>query len=477
MNTASGPRSTWQEFLDSSVGMSGRQRLVVALAFMALVAEGLDITIASFVYPQIIRDWGTSLEAITGTVTIGVLGLALGGAVAGPLADRYGRKGTAIVGIVVFALATAAMALTTSIGPFTTLRILACLGLGGAMPVLLTIVADAVPGDRRAQMVSLSFSGVAVGTIMGGFLSSAIIPTFGWSALLLLCGLPGLLLAPALAVLVPESPGALVARGRPVDEARRALERLAPGCDSSTVDFAVSADTPRRPRSATIAIAFSGRLALTTVLLWLAFFIGLGIVFLILNYLPLIVGQQGFSTAQIGVIAGMFGWGGLVGQILVSFALRRVDRFVVLAVVWAFGLVGILVVAAFTFGFLGLSLSVFGLGLCLSSATATLNATGALAYPPEVRATGMGWASGAGRLGTLATGLIGGLMLAAGWRINEIFLVMGAPVAIGILIALVLRADHRRRERADAAERGAASPGDRGTAPATGPHQRGAVAP
>lgn len=450
MSTAPKPRQTWQEFLDSAGGMSRRQRVVVLLTFLAMVTEGLDISIASFVYPEIVRDWGTSLGAITTTVTAGVLAMAIGSVLAGPFADRYGRRNTIVAGMLLFGTTTAAMGLTTSIEPLMILRVTACLGLGGTVPVLLAVVADAVPSGRRAQMVSLAFCGVAVGTIVGGFLASAIIPVWGWPALLVSCGLAPLCLVPAIVLLVPDAPGVLIARGRPIAEARRALASLVPGRDLSTVSFAAPAGTgPRRRVSG--ATVLTRHLAFTTVLLWLAFFIGLGVAFLILNYLPLMVRQQNFSAAQTGVIIGTFGWGAFIGQVLVSFALKRFDRFLVVASLWALGLAGLFVVAAFTFGFAGLLLIVFGLGLSLASVSAALNAIGAVAYPPAARATGMGWANGAGRLGTLASGLLGGLMLTAGWTIDMIFLAMGVPVAVGIAAALLLRADDRRRRRRDTA--------------------------
>ncbi|TKG69691.1 aromatic acid/H+ symport family MFS transporter [Prauserella endophytica] len=451
MSTAPKPRQTWQEFLDSAGGMSRRQRVVVLLTFLAMVTEGLDISIASFVYPEIVRDWGTSLGAITATVTSGVLAMAIGSVLAGPFADRYGRRSTVVVGMVLFGTTTAAMGLTTSIEPLMILRVAACVGLGGTVPVLLAVVADAVPSGRRAQMVSLAFCGVAVGTIVGGFLASAIIPVWGWPALLVSCGLAPLFLVPPIVLLVPDSPGVLIARGRPIAEVRSALATLVPGRDLSTVSFAAPAGTGSLRRVSGVATVLSRRFALTTVLLWLAFFIGLGVAFLILNYLPLMVRQQNFSAAQTGVIIGTFGWGAFIGQALVSFALKRFDRFLVVASLWALGLAGIFVVAAFTFGFAGLLLVVFGLGLSLASVSAALNAIGALAYPPAARATGMGWANGAGRLGTLASGLLGGLMLTAGWTIDMIFLAMGAPVAVGIAAAFLLRADDRRRLRRDTA--------------------------
>ncbi|GAA0895940.1 MFS transporter [Pseudonocardia zijingensis] len=397
--------------------MTRRRRLLVGIAFLTMIADGLDITIPGFVYPQIVEEWGTSLGAVTATVTIGVLAMALGGAVAGPIADRHGRRPATLAGVVLFGLATAGMGLAGSIEVFTALRIVACVGLGATMPVVLAVVADAVPRARRAQLVTLTFAGVSVGTIVGGFLAAALVPAFGWQVLLLVCGLTPLLLVPGLAALVEEP------------EATR------------------TADAP----GGAVGVVLSRQLIVTTLLVWLCFFIGIGVVFLILNYLPLMVRGSGLGAGEAGVLIAVFGWGGLVGQLLVAFALRRFDRFRVLALLWAGGTVGLWVIAALSPGFPGLVVLLFVLGLALPGANGALQAIGALAYPPHARATGMGWTSAVGRLGTLASGLLGGLVVGAGWTLGAIFLALGVPLLAGACAAFGLRAETRRRGDTDAA--------------------------
>ncbi|MGW0817225.1 MFS transporter [Streptomyces viridiviolaceus] len=442
MSARPAPPVSLQDFLDVTP-MSGRQRLVVTLGALAMVMEGLDITIAGFVYPQLVRDWGTSVGSITATVTLGVGAMAAGGVLAGPLGDRHGRKIVVVGGTVVFGAATAAMGLTGTMPVFTTLRIVACLGLGAVMPALMTLVADCTPRARRAQMVTLSFSGVAAGTIIGGSLSSWLIPTAGWPALLAVCGIAPLLLVPAFALYVPESPAMLLARGRHLERVRAALTTLVPNRDASAVDLTVpTAGSERRGAVATIL----GRdLRAVTALLWLCTFIGLGAVFLILNYLPLMVRQSGFDAAETGLIVGQFGWGGFAGQLLVAFALRRFDRFRVLAALWTLGIVALVLVAVLDVGFAALLVLVFTLGLTLPAANAALQAIGTLAYPPSARSTGVGWTSGVGRLGTLTSGMLGGAVIAAGWSIAQIFLALCLPVAAGAGAALALRTATARR--------------------------------
>ncbi|WP_081655430.1 MFS transporter [Amycolatopsis orientalis] len=438
---------TPQEFLDSAA-MSARQRLVVGIVCLAMLAHGLDLASASFVYPELVRLEHASMGTVTLTVTAGVLALALAGAVAGPLADRFGRKGVAIVGITVFGLATAAMGLVPSIGAFVGFRLLACLGLGAMVPAVLTIVADTTPAARRASMVSLVWCGAAGGYIAGSFLASAVLPAWGWRALLVLCGLPPLLLVPVVAWLVPESASVLVARGHTPERIREVLARLSPGRDLSVVDLAPPVRGQRRWAGAEV---LSRRFLNATLLIWFCSFVGLGVVFLIANYLPLLIDRNGYGTAQTGVLVGLFGICGLAGQLLVSAALRRFDARAVLAVLWLVGIAGVAVAGVVRLSPAAFLVVVLLLGLSLGGANAILPALAAITYPAAVRATGMSWANGVGQLGPVIGGLAGGMMIGAGWPTATIFLVLAVPVLAGIVATLVLLAGSRRQRVREAA--------------------------
>ncbi|USQ85718.1 MFS transporter [Streptomyces phaeoluteigriseus] len=431
-----------QEFIDSTP-MGPRQRLVALLGLAVMVAEGLDITIASFVYPHVMRDWGTWMSAVTTTVTAGVLSMAVGGAVAGPLADRYGRKSMAAAGILVFGVGTAAMSLATTIEVLAVLRVVACAGLGAVAPVVMAIVADSTPAVRRAPVVALAFSGIAAGTVAGGLLASTVLPDFGWPAVLALCGLAPLLLVPLVMAYVPESVSVLLARGRPDEQIHRSLAVLLPGRDTSHVDLTRARHDERQPLRKIGAVLLSRSLAPTTILVWLCYFVLLGVVYLLLNYLPLMAGRAGLTAARTGTVIGLFGAGTLGGQLLASFGLRRYDRFRFLAVASAVSALAVCVTAAVETGHTGMSVLVLVLGTCLGSSMGALQAVGALAYPPALRATGMGWTSGVGRIGTLASGLLGGVMIGAGWGISRIFLVLCVPLALTSTAALLLRNEVR----------------------------------
>lgn len=434
-----------QEFLDQRP-MSRGQRLIVAVGLLTMVAEGLDTSVVAFVYPRLKEDWAISGDTVTATVTLGVLAMIAGGVAAGPLADRYGRKGVTVVGTAAFGLGTAAMGLADGIGLFAALRVVACLGLGAVLPTMMALVADWMPARRRVQMVALAFAGVTAGTTLGGILSAVITPAFGWPALLVVSGIAPLLLLPALVRSVPESVSVLAARRRPPAQLRTALAAVAPGEDLSRIDWNRSAaDKGAKPAPRVI---LSRGLARTTLLLWLCFFLGQGAAFVIITYLPELAERGGLSESKAAMSVAAFGWGGLIGQLSVSFVLKRFDRFRVLAALWAMTALGLGAAALWAGHFAWLLATAFLLGLCLPAATSVLQAATAVTYPPFARATGVSWANSAGKLGPLAGGLLGGIMVDAGWPLAKVLLVLAVPVAIGLLATLMLQA-RSRQQRAE----------------------------
>ncbi|MFD5632047.1 MFS transporter [Streptomyces sp. NPDC127072] len=438
MTTDASAKLSPQEFIDQSP-MSRRQRLIVVLGLLMMIAEGLDAAVAAFVYPRIEDDWGTDTSTVTITVTMSVLAMIVGGVVAGPLADRHGRKVVTVTGITVFGLGTAAMALSQEIVAFTGLRIVACLGLGAVLPTVMALVADWTPVGRRVQMVALAFTGVTAGTAVGGLLASVLIPAFGWPTLLAVCGIAPLLLIPAVLRFVPESVSVLAARGRTA-QLREVLTEVAPGRDLSGV--ALEQTVLRRQPRPPARVILSRDFAPTTLLLWLCFFVGQGVVFVILSYLPLLAERTGtgLTGSQAAVAIAVFGWGGLMGQLAVSFALKRLDRLRALLGLWGLALVSFAAAGLWAERFPTLLAGAFVLGLCLPAANAALQATAAVAYPPSARATGMSWANSAGKLGPVAGGLLGGLMANAGWSLSTVLLTLTVPVGLGIVATLTLNA-------------------------------------
>lgn len=448
MSSDGSRRTSLQAFIDRTP-LSRRQRWIVFLSVLVMVADGMDITIVSHLFPRLIGEWGVSIGQVTFLVTAGVIAMAIGAFLGGPAADRWGRKTVIVTAFVLFNLTTAAMGAAPSFELLSVLRLIACLGLGAVMPVTLTIVADWVPTFRRAQMVALVFSGVALGSIVGAYLAATLIPAFGWQVMIGVAGLLPLLIVPFFIRSVPEPPNTLIVRGRTESEIHRTLSLIAPDEDVTSVETAYVTEEGAVRRGAFSTI-FSRALVGTTALLWMLFFITQGLALLVLQYLPILLQRPdpGLSTAQSGQIVAMWGLGGLVGQVSASFVLKRLDRFYtgVVAAIWT--IAGALVIATVSFSFSGLLFALFATGMAFASMPAITNSIATIAYPTQARATGVGTAGFVGRLGSLTSGLVGGLAVAAGWGLQAIFAGITLPVILVAATFIGLRAETRRRERA-----------------------------
>jgi len=212
VNTVKASTVTPQEFIDSG-GLKARHWLVFGVIALVLMADGMDITIVSHVFPSLVKEWGATGTQITFIVTVSFIGMGLGAIIGGRMADRFGRKILTVLSLILLGVTTIAMATAPNMEMFIFWRIVSSLGLGGVMPVIMTLLADLVPSANRGQLVAIVSAGIGLGTTFGAFLAGAVIPDSGWRTLMTICGIiPLALIIPFLA-LVPESPAWLAARG------------------------------------------------------------------------------------------------------------------------------------------------------------------------------------------------------------------------------------------------------------------------
>jgi AAHS family 4-hydroxybenzoate transporter-like MFS transporter len=187
----------------------------------------------------------------------------------------------------------------------------------------------------------------------------------------------------------------------------------------------------------------SGDLSTITLLLWLCCFMSVGVVFLLISYLPLMTEDMGMTASQGGVIVALLGWGGLLGQLSLSYAFKRFDRFRVVLALWSAGALALAVASLWAVHFAALLPAAFTFGFFLSASGSAVQVISADVYPPSARATGVSWASSMGKLGPVGFGLLGGLMVKVGLSLGTVFLVLVVPIGICILAGLRLRSRQR----------------------------------
>ena len=398
-----------------------RIRLALFILMLAMVAEGLDLVVASFVFPRVMEEWGTSIEDITLLVTLSVVAGAIGGYLAGPLAARFGCRPVIVVCALEVSLLTVATAAVPGMAGLMIVRLAACVGLGALVPVVIAQVAELASERSRSHMVSLVWSGGAFGFILGSVLAAVVIPTAGWRALVIISGALSLVLVPFLLRVLPRRP--------------ERFDDLAP---------VAAADD----RSA-VGTLFARRYLVSTILTWICFAVGLGVAYLIATDLPLMGERYGLGAGSAARVTGLFGLCGLLGQLGLGFALRRWDPRSVLAAVWGVGTVGIILLAVVDLGIGGFLAAICAIAFTIAGSNAVLPTLATALYPARANATGVSWANGAGQIGRLGGGWAGGAMLAAGFSTTQLFLGIAVPTVAGIVAAVLLR---RARPTAEAIE-------------------------
>ncbi len=428
------------DFIDHQpVGRFQIRLLLICAA--VLFVDGFDTQAIGYVAPALVQDWNLPRAALGPVFSAGLFGLMIGALVFGPLADRLGRKKIILFSTVAFGLGTLATAFAGDSTTLLGLRFLTGLGLGGAMPNAVALTSEFSPQRRRATMVMAMFCGFSVGAALGGLIAAALIPQWGWRSVFVVGGLVPLLGAPLLALNLPESVRFLALTKGMEQRVTKLLATAFPDRPiGSGVRFAV---TETRLPGLPVAHLFGARRAGVTALLWVVFFMSLLDLYFLSNWLPTILNGLGASVSLSAVVGAMLQVGGVVGTLVLG---RFIDRFSFRALALTF------LVAAFAVTAIGYSgrsigfatLAIFCAGFCIVGGQIAANALAATYYPTGLRSTGVGWALGIGRIGSIVGPLIGGELLRLHWQSESLFLAAAAPALCAALAAFGLSHVARR---------------------------------
>ncbi|HJZ20733.1 MAG TPA: MFS transporter, partial [Bradyrhizobium sp.] len=422
------------EFIDAQPVGGFQIRLLLSCA-MVLLLDGFDTTAIGFVAPPLAKEWDLTKAALGPVFSAGLFGLMLGALLFGPLADRIGRKKIIVFSTLVFGIGTLATALAQDVNTLLAMRLLTGLGLGGAMPNTIAMTSEFSPARRRATMVMVMFCGFSLGAALGGFLAAALIPQFGWRGVFVVGGIAPLLLAPVLALRLPESVRFLALTGRAPARVAQLLGRIGP-----TAGFAPATRfVVHEPALAGMPVAhlFRDRRTPVTLLLWVVFFMSLLDLYFLSNWLPTVLNDLGASVSAAAVIGSMLQIGGVAG----SFALGSViDRFSFRALALVY------FIAVFAVGAIGqlghsavlVAIAIFAAGFCIVGGQIAANGLAATFYPTSIRATGVGWALGIGRVGSIVGPLVGGALLTMKWSTGAVFMAAAAAALCAALAAFLL---------------------------------------
>lgn len=420
--------------------MSRFQISTIAMCGFIAVLDGFDTQTIGFLAPAIAESLNVPLHSFAPVFVFGLLGLMCGAGVLGPVADRWGRKWTIIFSTFVFGLFSFMTAYATSFHELLVFRFLTGIGLGGAMPNVVALTAEYSPKRLQTILVSMLFTGMPLGAVLGGLVASVLLPLWGWQSVFYVGGLLPLAMVIILIAKLPESVRYLIAHGAKADRVAAIMARVAPTfADVRSVRFVPGAAALK---GFPVKLLFTEGRALGTVLLWVPYFMNLLIIYFVVSWLPAVLRQAGMPISAGVTAILLFSLGGIIGSLLQGISMRKLGSSRLLAAEFGLSLllIGSLGVLPPSFGLImGVA---FVLGVLVQGAQAGLNALVSEFYPTAIRSTGVGWALGVGRIGSIVGPILGGMMLSLNWNLQQIFLAGTVPAfcaGLAILAASKLR--------------------------------------
>jgi putative MFS transporter len=456
---------------------------LTAAVLAGLAFDHMDQVVLSFVIPRYREEWGLSPGAASINPATG-LGMTFVGALFwGMVSDRIGRKVTLMITLAIFSTTMAVNGFAWSFPQLVVTCMVMGFGVGGAIPLSFTLLAEYTPAMYRGMVMVL----VGILSLVGGYFIASgsawlLMDTYGWRSLFLV-GLAPAFLLPVIAWLVPESPRYLLARGR-TGEALRIVEHLESRAGlragahlhPSTGAAGLSPDPPPAldGGEGNLTLRGIGRLwhktyRRRTFMLWTYAYAFGFFTFGFLTWLPTVLLRAGFEEAQIHRYA----------TIMDLLAIPSAALTALLFFYWSTKRTLILYPAVAGLAMLALStlvarnaLTVASLlvvgGVVFAFGTILLGIFGPYStevYPTEIRGTGSGWATGLSRVGALTGIPVGGMLLDSGVPLFIHQIVFGVPLLVGALIMAVLGMETRRRPLEEIAglephERGGGVPED-----------------
>jgi MFS transporter, AAHS family, 4-hydroxybenzoate transporter len=421
--------------------LSRFQLLVIALCCLIIVLDGFDSSIG-FLAPSIADDLRIPLPNFGPVFSASLVGLMIAALASGPIADRWGRKWVIVISTFTFGSFSLMTARATSLEELVFWRFLTGLGLGGALSNVVALVSEYVPQRMQLTLISMTLCGMPLGMLLGSLTGLVIIPLWGWRSVLYAGGFLPLLVAIISIKLLPESLRFLSLHRAGAGEITGIVELIAPELRGTPVNLTALGDD--RPKKLPIKHLFTEGRALNTVLLWVPFFMNLLIIYFILSWLPGLLRQVGMPFSA-GVAAfSCFGVGGIIGSLIQGYLMADGRAGWVLPVEFAVSAV-LITLLSFTVESYAMTLTLtLILGICVQGAQAGLNGLAAEFYPTSIRATGLGWASGIGRIGSIIGPALGGILLSLHWEPRQIFLASTLPALAAASTAFIRKSINKR---------------------------------
>lgn len=402
---------------------------VLVWCLLIIIFDGYDLVIYGVALPLLMQQWSLTAVQAGLLASAALFGMMFGAMIFGTLSDRLGRKKTIMICVTLFSGFTFLGAFATNPVEFAILRFIAGLGIGGVMPNVVVLMTEYAPKKIRSTLVAM-FSGYAIGGMTSALLGAWLVKDMGWQIMFLIAGIP-LLMLPIIWKFLPESLAFLIKSGKE-EQAKQIINKLLPTRDIHQNTQLVFNENIHH--EAPVKALFQDGRAFSTFMFWIAFFMCLLMVYALGSWLPKLMLQAGYSLGASMLFLFALNIGGMVGAIGGG---ALADRFHLKPVITSMFVIG--AAALILLGFNSPQIVLYSLIALAGAATIgsqiLLYTFVAQFYPTTVRSTGMGWASGIGRIGAIIGPVLTGALLTFELPHQMNFLAIAIP---GVIAAFAI---------------------------------------
>ncbi|MHB9880409.1 MFS transporter [Pacificimonas sp. ICDLI1SI03] len=424
--------------------LTGYQLMVVLLCVFINICDGLDTTATSFAAPVLIQDWNLPAATMGSILSIGSAGLMVGALLVSPQADRFGRRPLIIAATLISALAMFGMGFSTSLEMLVIFRFISGVAVGSLLPSLSVMVIEYSNEARGNMFLAIVHIGFAIGAMLGGALGSALLGDYGWRSIFLSAGCLTALAGLASAVLLPESLHFLVTR-QPRNALQRA-NRLLTRLKVQTLDALPEKTVPKRNAPIPVRALFTKMLVAATLFLWAAAFLRYFVSYFLTSWKPQLFVLSGFTPENAAMVGIFTSFAAAIGVLTMGFAATRLGAPRAAAITFA-----MCAISLFGFGMFDAPAALIAFAvLAMFSVEATFSGimiTAARLYPDEIRATGVGFAVGIGRVGAIAGPYFGGVVIGMGLDRSSVMPIYAVAAILGTVAILCVGAHGQFRRR------------------------------
>lgn len=421
-----------------------RQIVVLALALLLAALDGYDALSMAFVAPALSLEWGIGKSVIGLLLSSSLVGMAFGAIALAPLADKLGRRAVVLSALAALTAGTTLSGLAMSVPVLAAARFITGTGIG-VMVAMTTLLSSEFSNAKRRPLIiaGVATLGFPLGGVLGGLGAAAILKASTWHWVFFAGSIGGAALFGLVMLALPESPVYLIAKRAP-DSLARTNAVLAALGHSAIQELPSAID---RPDTRYRVLFQQGQRAIILRLTAAAILISTASYY-ILNWMPQMVVDAGYTPAQGSLVSAQSGIIGFLGGIVFAAFASRIKPARIASVAMVGAALSLAAVGLVPPVLKLLVLASGALGFCLAGTTGMMYTILATTFPPALRASGMGFVMGVMRIASAAGPALAGVMFAQGMTRASVSLIFAVgPLVAALLVATLPGAKNNGSQR------------------------------